>query len=81
MEFWDQILEPVLGDMDKDIKNLKEEMNNRFDRTDYRLDKLESGQSDLSRQLNDVKMDTPTRKEFIDLKSRVDKLEHFRTAN
>ncbi len=77
LEFWDKVLEPVLGEMHEDIKQLKK------DTSELKRDtaQLTSGQSDLSRQLNDLKMDTPTQKEFTNLKKRVDHLEQFSLPN
>lgn len=37
------------------------------------IGELEFGQRDIKRQLNDLKTDTPTRKEFEELKNRVDR--------
>jgi hypothetical protein len=43
-----------------------------FEERDTRLDRLESGQGDIKRQLTDFKADVPTQKEFGQLKERVD---------
>lgn len=56
-------VERMLGD---GLSGLRTEMTTRFE-------KLESGQRDIKRQINDLKIDIPTRKEFEDLKSRVNK--------
>lgn len=48
------------------LKELREEMNSRFD-------KLETGHKELQRQINDLKCDTPTKKEFKELEDRVGK--------
>jgi peptidoglycan hydrolase CwlO-like protein len=48
-------------------------MNSKFAKVDKRFDKLETGQKDLQRQINDLKYDTPTQKEFDNLKRKVDK--------
>ena len=64
VEFYETVIHPDF-----------EKMNNRFDGVDQRLDRLESGQSDLARQLNDLKVDAPTQQEFNDVKGRVRRLE------
>ena len=48
------------------LKELRDEINSRFD-------KLETGHKGLQRQINDLKYDTPTKKEFKELEDRVDK--------
>jgi hypothetical protein len=66
-EFWDSALEPmftkILGRLDK--------MEGRLDKVETRLTKVEFGQRDIKRRLNDLKMDTPTRREFDELRGRV----------
>ena len=48
-------------------------MNKRFDGIDARFDNLEAGQRILQRKIKDLKYNVPTRKEFNELKARVDK--------
>ena len=47
MEFWDEVLEPLLGGMDKDIKELRKDSQE----LKHDVHQLQSGQSDLSRQI------------------------------
>ncbi len=51
-------------------------MKSSFEKVDRRFDKIEAGQSHLKDQakgLKDDLSDTPTRRQFEDLKSRVEK--------
>ncbi len=56
----------VLEGVEVLLKELREEINSRFD-------KLETGHKELRLQTNDLKYDTPTIKEFKKLEDRVDK--------
>ena len=69
----DEAVEAILKGVDELVNGLRGEMNTRFEKVDIRFDKLDAGQRDLQRQINDLKYDTPTQKEFEDLKTRVDK--------
>ena len=72
-EMLDDAVKTILHDMDKLFGNLRGEINSKFTKVDERFDKLEAGQKDLQRQVNDLKYDTPTQKDFDTLKSKVDK--------
>ena len=61
----------VMGQL---LQEFKQDMVNHFQ-------KLEAGQTDLTRQVNDLKMDSPTQAEFTTLTKRVNHLERFRTPN
>jgi len=54
----------ILAGVEKMIGNLRKDMNRGFD-------ELKTGQRDLQRQINDLKADTPTMKEFRELKEKV----------
>ena len=54
------------------IGRMFERQNRMFDR---RFGNLEAGHADMKRQLTDLKVDTPTRKQFQDLDERVEILE------
>lgn len=63
-EMISQSNEAVIGGVEKMIDGLRDEMHTGFD-------KLKAGQRYLQRQINDLKADTPTKKEFTDLKEKV----------
>ena len=72
----DQAVDAILKGMDNIVGDLKGEMNLRFKAVDDRLDNLKSGQRFLKDDIRGLKVelsDTPSRREFEDLKSRVDK--------
>ncbi len=69
----DEAVEAVLKGVEKMFGNLCGEMNARYTKVDGRFDKLESGREDLQRQISDLKLDTPTQKEFGTIKRRVEK--------
>ena len=71
VEFYETVIHP---DFEK-MNNRFDGVDQRLDGVDQRLDRLESGQSDLARQLNDLKVDAPTQQEFNDVKGRVRRLE------
>ena len=71
----DAILEGV-GSMFKDLCGRLDGVDKRFDKVDRRLDRLEVCQSYLKDQINGLKAnlsDTPSRREFQELKTKVDK--------
>ena len=71
----DAILEGV-GSMFKDLRGSLDGMDKRFDKLDRRLDSLGVGQSYLKDQIDGLKADlsdTPSRREFQQLKSKVDR--------
>lgn len=58
------------------INNLYAKHDQRFDKIDKRLDKIEGDIYFIKRDVKDIKADltdTPTKREFNDLKSKVDK--------
>ncbi len=61
--FYTEHLEPTLATKDE-LQDLRKEMKSGFN-------KLEVGHKDLQRQINDLKVDTPTQKEFDELKTRI----------
>ena len=65
-----EIVSDALERILEGVEGMFEQQNRTFDR---RFRKLESGHADLKRQLTDLKVDTPTRSEFDELKGRVDK--------
>ena len=78
----DAILEGV-GSMFKNLQGRADGMDKRFDGMDRRFDKidgnitkLESGQGHLAEKIKDLRADlsdTPSRREFQQLKSKVDR--------
>lgn len=75
MEFWDEVLEPVIATKD-DVQELKGEMGElKSDVGELKSDvgELKAGQRELKRQINDLKVDTPTQKEFEELKTKVER--------
>jgi len=66
-------VERMFKAQDKHYDERFDRYDKRFDRVDQRLVKLEAGQSDLKRQLTDLKLDAPTRKEFNTLKISFDR--------
>ena len=63
-EMLDQAVDAILKGVER-MFTVQDKKNNR------RFSRLEAGQSDLKRQINDLKANTPTRKEFDDLKAKV----------
>lgn len=75
LSLWREVADTVAGIADV-IDELREEMNSRFDKVGGRLDTLDVGQSHLKDQINGLKADlsdTPSRREFQQLKSKVDR--------
>ncbi|OGY16127.1 MAG: hypothetical protein A2785_00890 [Candidatus Chisholmbacteria bacterium RIFCSPHIGHO2_01_FULL_49_18] len=62
-------LDKRIGGMDKRIGG----MDKRIGGMDTRLARVETDVRDVRRRMIDHEVDTPTRKEFSDLKARVDK--------
>ena len=69
----DEAVNAILNGMEKMFGNLRGDINTKFTKVDERFDKLEAGQKDLQHQISDLKLDTPTQKEFDTLKRKVDK--------
>jgi len=71
-----QLTEFFAGMIVPAFENLRKEMNARFEQIDHRLGKLETGQAHLKDQIEGLKADlsdTPSRKEFNELKAQVDR--------
>ena len=66
-------VERMFDKQDKRIDQRFKQVDGRLEKVDGRLEKVEAGQADIKRQLTDLKLDTPTRQEFLELKARVDK--------
>ena len=49
------------------------QVDKRFEQVDHRFDRLETDVRDIRRRMIDQEVNTPTRKEFSELKARVDK--------
>lgn len=64
-----EAVDAILQGMDRMINGLKGEMNERFDKLEEKMD-YSDGVS--QHQISDLKYDTPTQKEFDELKGRVD---------
>lgn len=72
----DEAVDAILKGMDKMAGSLRSEMNSRFEGVNGRLDKLETEVSHVKDEINGLKgelSDTPSRREFNELKARVDK--------
>ena len=65
----DAILRGVERMFDKQDKRIDQ----RFKQVDHRFDRIETDVRDVRRRMIDHEVDTPTRKEFSELKARVDK--------
>ncbi len=77
----DAILDGV-GSMFRDFRGRLDGVDKRFDKVDSRLNTLEVGQSHLKDQISGLKADlsdTPSRRVFQELKSKVDR--HHPTAD
>lgn len=55
------------------VDTLLEGMNHLWKKVDARFSTIENDLTDMKWQLNDVKADTPTRKEFEEVKAKVNK--------
>jgi prefoldin subunit 5 len=64
-ETLDQAVESITEGMDNLLKEIKKTLRRE-------LEPMKTDIKDVRRQLTDLKVDTPTRREFEDLKSRVD---------
>ena len=83
MKDLDEVVRAILAGTEGLINNLRREMisgfqkmDKRFKGVDNRLNKLEVGQSHLKDQIDGLKADlseTPSRREFQQLKSKVDR--------
>jgi archaellum component FlaC len=72
----DEAVEAILEGMDKTVGQLRNEMNTRFDKVEDRLSNVEVELSHVKDEVKGLKADistTPSRREFQDLKKRVDK--------
>ncbi len=75
-EMLDQAVEAILGGVDELLAGLRGEMNGRFDKVEGRLDKVKVELAHVKDIVNGLKADladTPSRREFEQLKTRVDK--------
>jgi hypothetical protein len=61
--------------LDDAVHAILEGIEAMFEERDKRFDKIDAGQRELRRQTRDLKHDTPTQKEFDDLKARVEKFQ------
>ena len=72
----DEVVQAILAGTEGLINELRWEMKSRFEHVDHRLDNLVVGQSHLKDQINGLKAnlsDTARRREFQELKSKVDR--------
>ncbi len=79
----DQAVEAILGGVDELLAGLRGEMNGRFDKVEGRLEKVELRLDKVEVELAHVKdtvngliadlAESPSRREFEQLKTRVDK--------
>ena len=68
--------EGLFNELRREMKSGFEKLYKRFDKVEGRLDVLEVGQGHLKDQINGLKADlsdTPSRREFQQLKSKVDR--------
>ena len=76
MKDLDEVVRAILAGTEGLINNLRLEMKAQFKKIDNRFNKIEVGQSHLKDQIDGLKADlsnTPSRREFQHLKSRVDR--------
>ena len=80
MKDLDEVVRAILAGTEGLITNLRRdlmgEMKSRFTKVDKRLNKLEVGQAKIKDQIDGLKADlsdTPSRREFQQLKARVNK--------
>ncbi len=69
-------VDTILKGVDNLLANRNKQYNKRFDKVDSGLKKLEVGQKGLKNEMDGLKAEfsnTPSRKEFGELKARVDK--------
>lgn len=64
------VMHDLFNDMKTYIDKRFSKNDKHFSSIDKRLGRLESGQLEIKRQINDLKVDTPTMKEFNELKKR-----------
>ena len=72
----DDAVDTLLKGMDNLYDRFKGELDRGIEKVEARLDNLERDMSFVKRDIRDIKADlsdTPTRKEFTELKSRVDR--------
>ncbi len=72
----DEAVQAILEGMDKMVGGLRSEMNSRFEKVDDNLRQLDVELSGVKDTVNGLKAefsDTPSRKEFTELKAKVDK--------
>lgn len=79
--YLDKALNKAIGSIAEILNDLIQKMEKRFDRVEGRLDRVEgrlgqveTSQQDIKRQLTDLKMDTPTQREFEELKIKVNRI-------
>lgn len=71
--------------LDGAIQHVLDVLGGWIQETDEKIDNLENKFdarfSELGHQINNLKVDTPTQKEFNELNGRVTRLEHLRATN
>ena len=76
MKDLDEVVRAILAGTEGLINNLRREMKSRFEKVDRRFNKIEVEISHIKDQLRGLKADlsdTPTRREFQQLKSKIDR--------
>ena len=71
-----EAVDAILNGMNNMVEGLKSEMNSQFDKVENRLGKVEVELSYVKDEINGLKADlstTPSRQEFEELKTQVDK--------
>lgn len=72
----DDAVDTLLAGMDNLYSGFKNDLNMGFEKVEGRLDNLDREMTFMKREIQDLKADlsdTPTRKEFNEVKSRVDR--------
>ena len=72
----DDAVDTLLAGMENLYSGFKEELDKSFDKIEGRLDNLDRETTFVKREIHDLKADlsdTPTRKDFNELKGRVDR--------
>lgn len=75
-EYLDDAADKILKGMDTMVKNLRGEMNTRFDKVDTRLDKIEVDLSEVKDEVQGLKADlsgTVSKREFNTFKLKMDR--------
>lgn len=68
-----EAVDAILRGVERMFDSQDKRVDQRFKKVVQRFDRLEAGVRNIRRRMIDHEVDTPTRKEFSELKARVDK--------